>query len=54
MVVGDHCLIGAGSTVLQGCKIGDDTIVGGGSLVLGNVSENQKVFGVIRGRLSEN
>src|SRR5665647_3262125 len=31
--IGAHCLIGMGSTLLNGCEIGDESIVGANSLV---------------------
>jgi carbonic anhydrase/acetyltransferase-like protein (isoleucine patch superfamily) len=32
--IGNNCLIGMGSILLNGCKIGNDSIVGAGSLVV--------------------
>ncbi len=31
--IGDHCLIGMGSTILNGARLGDNCLVGAGSLI---------------------
>ena len=46
--VGHQTLIGAGSTVIQCKKIGDNCIVGAGSIVLCDVKDNMKVYGVVK------
>ena len=46
--VGNHCLIGMGSTVLDGASVGDCSIVAAGALVLGGtqIGENEMWAGV--------
>ncbi len=46
--VGHHSLIGAGSTVIQGKKIGSECIIGANSTVLSDVRNNQKVYGIVK------
>lgn len=45
--VGNNVFVGAGSTVIQGRKIGDIAIIGAASTVLHDIGNNKKVFGVI-------
>ena len=46
--IGDHCLIGMGSTILDGAVIGNGSIVAAGALVLGktHIGENEMWAGV--------
>lgn len=46
--VGHHSMIGAGTTVVQCRKIGNHCIVGANSTVLEDVSDNAKVYGIIK------
>ena len=45
--ISDHCFIGANSTVIQGINVGRNSIVGAGSLILSEVGDDQKRYGVI-------
>lgn len=44
--IGEKSWIGMGSNIIQEITIGKDTIVGAGSLVLNDIADNTKVFGV--------
>ena len=46
VTIGDHVLIGAGSTVLKGITIGNGAVVGAGSIVTQNVPSGSMVVGV--------
>ena len=46
--IGNDCLIGANSTVIQGISIGDNVIVGAASLILNNIEDNKKVIGIFK------
>lgn len=51
VVIGSHSLIGAGTVVLQEKTIGDNCIVGANSTVLSDVSDNQKVYGIVAAKV---
>lgn len=44
--IGKGVTIGMGANILDGVSIGDGTIIGAGSLVVKNIPENVKAFGV--------
>lgn len=44
--VGDGCHIGAGATVVQGISIGSNVLVGAGALVLKDVCDEVRVWGI--------
>ena len=44
-IIGDECLIGIQSTILQGTNIGEGSIVAAGSMVTRDVPENVMVMG---------
>ena len=44
--IGKRSWIGIGSNIIQGKNIGFDTIIGAGSVVLKNIGNNEKAFGV--------
>ena len=46
--MGHHCLVGANATVIQGIKIGGGSVVGAGSVVLRDINDNEKVYGVVK------
>ncbi|MFD2705615.1 acetyltransferase [Salibacterium lacus] len=46
VIIGDQSLIGTGTSVIHEVKIGHSTIIGAGSVVVQNVSDNKKVYGV--------
>lgn len=50
VTIGRGAFIGANSTIIQGVTIGMNTIIGASSLVLGDVGDNQKEYGLIRGK----
>lgn len=43
VTVGQNCLIGANSTIIQGCEVKNGSIVGAGNVINFNVEENKKV-----------
>ena len=47
--IGESSLIGAGSSIIQGISIGDNCIIGAGSTVIGNVKDNSKKYGLVKG-----
>ena len=47
--VGTHCFIGANSTIIQYKTIGDRCIVGAGSIVLNDVDDDEKCYGIVKG-----
>lgn len=44
--VADHVFVGANSTIIQGKKISSDSRIGAGSIVLDDVPEKTKVYGL--------
>lgn len=46
--VGSNSFIGANSTIIQGKKLGNNVIVGAGSTVLTDLSDNKRVFGIVK------
>jgi len=44
--IGSRCLVGAGATILQYLKIGDEVTVGAGSVVTKDVTAGTTVIGV--------
>jgi acetyltransferase-like isoleucine patch superfamily enzyme len=44
--IGARALVGIGSTVLPGLKVGDDAVVGGGAVVVRSVPAGATVVGV--------
>ncbi|ACL70445.1 acetyltransferase [Halothermothrix orenii] len=44
--VGKRTWIGIGTSVIQGITIGSDTIIGAGSVVVNDIGDNKKAFGV--------
>lgn len=49
--VENHCMLGAGSIVIQGICIGEKTIVGAGAVVLGSCADNLVLVGVPAGEV---
>lgn len=45
-VIGDNCLLGAGSTIIGDITIGNDVIVGAGAVVVNDVKDGVIVAGV--------
>lgn len=45
MSIGEECLIGANSTIIQGLTIGKHTIIGAGTVVTHNVNDNMIKYG---------
>jgi acetyltransferase-like isoleucine patch superfamily enzyme len=46
VTVGDRCLLGTGSLVLETLTLGNDVIVGGGAVVTKNVDPGLCVVGI--------
>ena len=44
--IGDCTHIGTGTSIIQGINIGKNVLIGAGSVVINNVSDNEKAFGV--------
>lgn len=44
--IGDCTHIGTGTSIIQGLNIGKNVLIGAGSVVINDVSDNEKVFGV--------
>lgn len=44
-VIGRDSFVGAGATVIQGLKIGDNVVIGAGSVVLHDVASNKIIYG---------
>ena len=51
--IGNHVFIGANSTIIQGKEVSSNSIVGAGSIVLDNVSEKSKIYGIWTGKLEK-
>ena len=43
--IGEHCVIGAGSMILPGLRIGNSVVVGGGTIVTKDIPDNCIVVG---------
>jgi acetyltransferase-like isoleucine patch superfamily enzyme len=41
-------LIGAGSVLTPGVTVGENCIVGAGSVVLRNIKDGEKVYGIVK------
>lgn len=48
VTVKDNCMIGAGTTVIQGIIIRNNAVIGANSIVLTDVEDNMKCYGVIK------
>lgn len=48
VTVGSDTFLGASSTIIQGKVIGDNVLLGAGSLVLTDVPDNVKVYGLVK------
>lgn len=44
--VGDNTHVGTGSSIIQGIKIGKKVLIGAGSVVIHDISDNKKAYGV--------
>ncbi|MGL5126078.1 MAG: hypothetical protein ACRC6U_08900 [Fusobacteriaceae bacterium] len=44
--MGSESWVGIGSTVIQGIEIGNSVIIGAGSVVIKDVSDKKKAYGV--------
>lgn len=44
--VGDGTHIGTGTSIIQGINIGKNVLIGAGSLVIHNIDDNEKAFGI--------
>ena len=53
MNIGNHVFIGANSTIIQGKEVSSNSIVGAGSIVLDDVSEKSKIYGIWTGKLEK-
>ncbi len=45
-IIEDGCLLALGSKIISGIKIGKNSLVAAGAVVVKNVEENQRVFGI--------
>lgn len=45
-IIGDHCYIGTGATILGPIKIGNNVIIGAGAVVTKDIPDDQTVMGI--------
>ena len=46
--VGENCFIGARTVVIQQIKIGNNVIIGANSTILTNITDNVKLYGIVK------
>jgi len=46
--IGDKTTIGANVTIIAPCKIGKNVMIGAGSIILRDIKDNEKVYGIVK------